>query len=160
MPDSTKMLGLIATCDDEEKLRSWIANARKAEQKDVEDAAFRRLVEILPKEAPGTVQHDFRRTIHAFEHILTEERGRTTRLARTRQKVAKVGEIATLRDWALASKSTDGFDMLLERNMAELTGEAIVLRHADQFDASVVSAAQKRLESAGVDVSRLPRTVS
>ena len=159
MPDHSKMLALIAASEDEGKLRTWIANAQKEKQKDIEDAAFRRLIHILPKEAPGTVEHDFWRTIHAFEHMLSEERGKTTRLARTRQKVARVGEIATLRDWALGNKSTDGFTMLIERNMPELTGEAIVLRHDDRFEANVVAAARKRLEEAGVDVSRLPRRV-
>jgi len=88
MPDHAKIVTLIAASEDVGKLRTWIANARKEKQKDIEEAAFRRLIEILPKEAPGTVEHDFWRTIHAFEHMLSEERGKTTRLARTRQKVA------------------------------------------------------------------------
>lgn len=157
MTDYTKMLALIAACHDAGKLRNWIANARNENQKEIEEAAFRRLVDILPKEAPGTVEHDFWRTIHAFELMLSEERGKTTRLGRTRQKVARVGVIETLRDWAMASKSTDGFDMLIERNMPELTGEAIISRHGERFDAAVMAAATKRLEDAGVDVPGLPR---
>jgi hypothetical protein len=160
MRDHTKMLDLIAVCDDAEKLRQWIANARKESRKDVEDAAFRRLIAILPKEEPGSVEHDFWRTVHAFEHVLSEERGKTIRLARTRQKVARVGELETLKDWAVGTKNTDGFDKLIERDMPELTGEAIVLRHADRFDAAVVGAARKRLEEAGVDMSTLPRPQS
>jgi NAD(P)-dependent dehydrogenase (short-subunit alcohol dehydrogenase family) len=46
--------------------------------------------------------------------------------------------------------------MLLERNMPELTGEAIVLRYARQFGAEVVAAARRRLEAAGTDVAALP----
>jgi hypothetical protein len=157
MSDPAKILGLIATCDDPEKLRSWITNARKGGDKRIADAAFRRLISVLPKEQPGTVRHDFWQTIHAFEHVLSEERGKTTRLARTRQKVARVGEVQTLKDWALSSKSTDGFTMLIERNMPELTGEAIVLQHADQFGADVLAAANRRLIQAGVDTSSLPK---
>jgi hypothetical protein len=111
---------------------------------------------VLPKEKPGTVEHDFWQTIHAFKHVLSEERGKTTRLARTRQKVARVGEVQTLQDWATSAKSTDSFEMLLERNMPELTGEAIVLRHARRFAAEVVAAARQRLETAGVDIVALP----
>ena len=70
--------------------------------------------------------------------------------------MTRVGEIQTLVDWALNAKSTDGFTMLLERNMAELTGEAIVLRHAQQFGTEVVAAARRRIEDAGVDVATLP----
>ena len=158
MSDPAKILGLIATCDDPEKLRSWITNARKAGDNRIADAAFRRLISVLPKEKPGTVEHDFWQTIYAFEHVLSEERGKTTRLARTRQKVTRVGEVQTLKDWALSSKSTDGFTMLLERNMPELTGEAIVLRHAKQFGADVLAAANQRLVQAGVDTSALPKS--
>ena len=42
--------------------------------------------------------------------------------------------------------------MLLERGLAELAGESIVLRHQDKFDPEVVGAATARLEAAGVDV--------
>ena len=48
--------------------------------------------------------------------------------------------------------------MLLERNMPELTGEAIVLRHAHQFGADVLAAANLRLVQAGVDTSSLPKS--
>lgn len=106
------------------------------------------------------MEYDFWRTIHAFEHVLSEERGKTTRLARTRQKVARVGEAETLEDWALSEKRTDGFNMLIERNMPELTGEAIVLRHPHRFGAKVVAAAMRRLEEVGINIAALPGPVT
>lgn len=150
-----KMILLIADCSDPEKLRSWIRNARDKNEPAVAEAAFRQLIAVLPKEKPGTIEYDFWQTIHAFEHVLSDERGKTTRLSRTRQKVARVGEIQTLKDWALSAKSTGGFAMLLERNMPELTGEAIVLRHAAHFSADVVAAARHRLAQAEVDTNAL-----
>ena len=79
MKDAQKMLNLIGSCEDPEKLRSWHANARKAAHLDLAEAAFRKLIAILPEEKPGSVEHDFWQTIHAFEHILKEERGKTVR---------------------------------------------------------------------------------
>ncbi len=155
-----KILTLIAACDEPDKLRTWIKNARDKSEPVIAEAAFRRLIAILPKEKPGTVEYDFWQTIYAFEQVLSDERSKTTRLARTRQKVARVGEVQTLKDWAVSEKSTDGFTMLLERNMPELTGEAIVLRHASHFDVSVVAAARNRLEQAGVDVAALSQSAS
>jgi len=137
------------------KLRTVITNARERGVPDVAEAAFRKLIAIVPAAAPGTLAHDLWQTIHAFEHILTEERGKTTRLARTRQKIARVGEKQTLADWALGRTETDGFRMLLDRNMPELTGEAIVLRHDQEFTPQVVDAARRRLISAGVDANAL-----
>jgi hypothetical protein len=46
--------------------------------------------------------------------------------------------------------------MLLERNLPELTGEAIILRHAERFEPFVVEAARNRLVKAGVDIGKLP----
>ncbi len=150
---ASRMFEFVSTCDDPSKLRTIIKNAHKRGVDALADAAFRRLVSILPSEKPGTVEYDFWRTIYSFEYVLSEERGRTTRLSRTRQKVQRVGVVQTLIDWALDTKQTEGFRMLLERCMPELTGEAIVLRHPFQFDAAVVSAARVRLETSGVDAA-------
>src|SRR5258707_6749145 len=100
--DHSKILDFIAQCPDAGQLRTLIENARVRGQTAVEKAAFRRLISILPSESPGTVEYDFWQTIYAFEETLTEERAKTTRLARTRQKVGRVGEIQTLKDWALS----------------------------------------------------------
>lgn len=153
MDDTTKILAFIAQCEDAEQLKSIIKNAKAHQQTKVADAAFRRLISLVPAEQPGTVEHDFWQTIHAFEFALSDERGKTTKLNRTRQKVARVGVEQTLIDWALRGSETDGFKMLLERGMAELTGEAIVLRHEARFEPSVVAAARKRLLDAGVNIS-------
>jgi hypothetical protein len=155
MNDVAKIIARISECSDPEKLRTWIRNARRRNETAVADAAFRRLISIVPSENPGTLEHDFWQTIHAFEFVLSDERGKSTRLSRTRQKVARVGVFQTLKDWALSNKRTDGFEMLLDRGMPELTGEAIVLRHPEKFDKAVQAAARERLVAAGVDVSRL-----
>ena len=131
------------------------SNAHRLGSRTVEDAALRRLVAILPSEAPGTLEHDFWMTIHTFEELLGEERGRTTRLSRTRQKVAKEGIRKVLVDFATSAKPADGFQMLIDRGLPELTGEAVVLRHPEGFEPSVVDAARTRLAGAGVDLAAL-----
>ena len=156
MTDNSKAIAIIDSSNDPKQLRRFIENARRMNAPDVREAAFRRLVEILPEEDPGSVEHDFWRSIHALEQVLLEERGKTVRLSRTRQKIARVGVMQTLRDFAAKTSPTQGFEMLLERGMPELTGEAIVLRHTDLFETDVVVAARTRLEAAGVDVEQLP----
>ena len=155
MTDHRKIIEQIEACEDPDKLKTWIANARKKNALDVEEAAFRRLISLVPAEQPGTVEHEFWQMVNAFELTLAEERGKTVRLSRTRQKVSRVGEIQTLKDWALSDSETDGFRMLIERNMPEYLGEVIVLRHPDVFEEDVRAAARKRLIDAGVDVDRL-----
>ncbi len=77
------------------------------------------------------------------------------RLSRTRMKIGRVGEVKTLADFANATKETQGFEMLMERGMPELTGEAIILRHPEDFDDETRAAAAARLEGAGVDPGSL-----
>lgn len=147
----------IAVSTDPAQLRRFMANARRMGAEAVHAAAFERLVSTLPGEALDPVSRDFWRMIHAFEELLTEERGRTTRLSRTRQKVQRVGVIKTLEDFALTREATDGFRMLMERGLPQLTGEAVILRHPDAFHPAVVDAAAARLRAEGVDVDALPR---
>ena len=155
MADHKKVLASIAVATDPAKLRTLRENAQRLGVPEVEEAAFRRLVEILPEEAPGSIEHDFWKTIHAFEEILRDERGKTVRLSRTRQKIDRVGVMQTLIDFAVSKAPTDGFNMLIERGLPELTGEALVLKHANHFEPEVLDSARSRLEGAGVDTSRL-----
>ncbi len=144
MGDNTKIIASISKCNDPDKLRTWIKNARNKNASDVADAAFRRLISIVPSEQPGTVEHDFWQSIHAFEHVLLEERGKTVRLSRTRQKISRVGIMQTMRDLALSDKKSDGFEMLMERGMPEITAEAVILRHCDIQISSIQTYSQQR----------------
>ena len=151
MAKHEKISAFIAKCVDPAQLKTMIANAKARGEDEIALAAFRRLVLVSPSETPGTVEHDMWQTIFAFEHLLKEERGKTTLLARTRQKINRVGVIETLKDWATAKQETEGFRMLLERGLPELTGEAIVLRPPRLFPRAAVNAARARLAAAGVD---------
>lgn len=123
MSKNTKIIAVIENCDDAEKLKTIRQNALRQNEIEIAEIAFKKLVSIVPAENPGTVEYDFWQTVNAFEYSLSEERGRTTRLTRTRQKVNRVGVVQTLTDWAISKEVTDGFKMLLERGMPELTGK-------------------------------------
>jgi len=150
-----KILISIARCEDADLLRVWITNARAKNEPEVADAAFRQLASLVPEEQPDTVEHDFWQAINALEASLWEERGKKTRLTRTRQKISRVGVVETMAELATRTKPGEGFDMLVERGMPELTAEAVILRHPDKFDKTVQTAARVRLEKAGVDLDLL-----
>jgi hypothetical protein len=153
--DHSKIIAAIEVKSGPASLRQLMKNVAAQGVTAVHAAAFRRLVEILPEEEPGTVEHDFWRTIFAFEQLLRKERGKTVLLSRTRQKLKRVGVMQTLNDFATATATTQGFDMLIARSLPELTGEAVILRHEDKFEPEVVAAASARLAAAGVDVAAL-----
>ncbi len=150
-----KILAFVARCDKADELETLIKNAAKLGNVLVAEAAFRKRIGLVPAEQPGSVEHDFWQMVQAFEYALSAERGKNTRLAGTRKKVAQVGVTQTLRDWTAGSQEAAGFKMLLERGMPEFTGEAITLRHPEHFEPPVLEAAQQRLTAAGVDLSSL-----
>ena len=152
-----RALEFIATCVDPKKLTQMIENARKQGEAEVERAAQLRLYEVRPEAQPGTLEHDVWRSIYALEGALTGERERTTLLGRTRQKIAADKEAATVASLVLKKDASEGFHMLLERNLAGHTFEAVALRHRERFDQEVVDAAAERLRGAGQDPERLGR---
>ena len=144
-------LAMIAALDDPDRLRRFIANARSKGSRAVEAAAFERLCHVQPEATPGTVQHDVWQSIHALEELLRDERGKTVRLSRTRQKIARDGEAKTVSDLTLKPTPSQWFHDLLDRDLPGLAFEAVVLRHPRTFDAQAQRAAAKRFEAAGVD---------
>ncbi|MGI3185017.1 hypothetical protein [Nioella aestuarii] len=146
-----KILEVIAICEDETKLRNWIANAEREGAQEVEDAARRRLIEVRASkdvdDPNDPIVLDFWKSISALEHELSLERGKTIRLSRTRQKIGRVGVEKTLRDLTLSTQPSDGYHLLHERGMLDLSAEALVLRYPDRFEPEVLEAAQNRLDT-------------
>lgn len=139
------ILAFIARCDDPDKLRNLCKNAATKGATEVERAACLRLYQLLPSEKPGSFEFDVWKSIYALEHTLSSERQRTTRLQRTRNKISQDGEIATVISLILKDKPSDGFSMLIDRDMADLTFEAVALRHSTLFDEATLQAARSRL---------------
>ena len=148
-------LARIELMDDPARLRTLIANARAQGSAVVEAAAFDRLCFVQPEATPGTVEHEVWQAIHALEEMLGEERGKTVRLTRTRQKIARDGEAKTVSDLARSAAPAKGFDLLRERDRLDLSFEAVILRHPKTFDGPETSAARDRLEEAGFDIQAL-----
>ncbi len=151
-PDEARALYTIAKLSDPSDLRNMRDNARNAGSAVVEKAAFRRLVEVLPYEDDTPLSRDFWRSIHSLEESLTTERKKTTRLSRTRQKLARVGVNQTLSDLVNAAKPSDGFHLLRERGMGDLLAEAVVIRHATEFSAITVETARNRLREYDITI--------
>jgi hypothetical protein len=137
---------------DKDKLRNWMANAKRLMRQDVYEDAFRQLCRVEGRNIDDPLEAEFASVMRALEEALTEESGKTKRLNRTRQKLGRVGVRQTLADLALKHQPSLGFKKLLEFNMADMSAEALVLKYAEEFDDIVVTAARKRLTEYGIKV--------
>ncbi|GIK82894.1 MAG: hypothetical protein BroJett024_39990 [Alphaproteobacteria bacterium] len=136
---------------DRQKLRNWMANARRLGRDDVYQAAFRQLCRIEGRDIDDPLAADFAAVMRALEEALSEQNGRTTRLSRTRQKLARAGVRKTLADLALKPKPSEGFLKLMEFGMADMSAESLILKYRQEFEPEVVAAAERRLAEYGVD---------
>lgn len=136
---------------DPASLRQIAKNAAAQGNDAVREAALKKLFSVSPEAEPGTLEHDVWRSIHALEEALSDERGRTTRLSRTRQKITKDGEMQTVID-LVRKPPSEGYKMLIDRGWPELTFEAVSLRHEDRFDQDTLQLAKGRLQEIGVDI--------
>jgi hypothetical protein len=150
MPDDAKILKWISDCSDAKQLKSFASNAEKEGRVDLRDAALKRSWSLEGLNHSDPLHRDFYAMLNAYEHHLFEKHGRNLKAQYTRRALANKGVIGTLNDWALAAKPTDGFRRLVEANLAEFTGECVIVRHAERFEGAIVAAAKKRLAQFGV----------
>jgi hypothetical protein len=144
------VLEIIASCSDADSLHNMMANAKKQNRTDVWREAFRRLCTLEGLDQQDPLHRDFYAMLRAYEELLTQKNGRTTSASRTRQKLRNKGVIQCLEDWALGKTQTQGFELLTQNGLAELTGEFLVLKYPSSFTPQAIRAARERLTNCGV----------
>lgn len=135
--------------------RTVMTRALKRGETAVYQAAFRRMCAIAGSEEEDPsdpLVRDFFSMLAAYEQLLTEKNGRNTPANRTRQKARNRGVYQCFVDWTKSNAETDGFRLLVNAGMPELTGELLVSKHSDRFSPEVVEKARTRLQSHGVAV--------
>jgi len=135
---------------DKEKLRNWMANARRLGRDDVYQAAFRQLCRVDGRGEDDPLAAEFAGVMRALEEALSQQNGKTTRLSRTRQKLQRAGVRQTLADLALKPKPSQGFLKLLEFGMGDMAAEALIVKYRNEFEPEVVAAAQRRMTEYGI----------
>ena len=135
-----------------DKLRTLIKNADAKGEKELSAKAFKQLCAIQPAAAvddglpaDDPIRIAFWRAVHAAEEIRTQANGRTTRLARTREKAKRDGIIATMEAMALKSQPSEGFSILVDGGHPEFVFEHIIATHPERFSKPAIEAARLRL---------------
>jgi hypothetical protein len=138
---------------DRDKLRTWMANARRLGREDVYRDAFRQLCRLDGMNIDDPIEAEFAVVMRALEVAWSEESGTTKRLNRTRQKLKRAGVVQTLADLAVKKTPSTGFLKLVEFGMADMSAEALILKHQDRFPSDVVAAALRRLSEHGIELA-------
>ena len=129
----------IARMTDPAGLRNLMNNARRLSREEIYMHAFKRLCELEGLNLGDPLEREFYQVLNAYEELLTEKNGRTTKANRTRQKLRNKGVKQCLIDWATGN-ATGGFELLVDKGLPELTAEYLVVRYGDRFDDEVVEA--------------------
>jgi hypothetical protein len=131
------------------QLRVLADNARRLGRDDIVVECNIRIGELAGQVYDDVLDREFWMAVSCAEEFRSQETGRTSRFSRTRQKYGRVGAKRCLEDWALDNKVTDGFLILLRHGRPDMTGEAIVIRHAAKFSPAAVTSARRKLEAHG-----------
>lgn len=143
---------------DRESLRRFM-EYQKDRDPEAWRAGFARLCEL---EAEGSddpqdpLVKDFWRAVAALEEVRYQTHGKRVLAARTRQKVARDGVVATVAALAARPTPTPGFHYLVKERLFDHTAEFLTLKYADRFSKEVRSAARMKLEAIGLSASDMP----
>jgi hypothetical protein len=133
--------------NDPAKLRVLASNAKTRGREDIWFQALARIADLSGQNSDPGVDRDFWQAITAAEEFRSAEVGKTIRLARTRQKIGRVGIMQTVVDLASKPGVSEGFRILVRGGRSDLTAESIVVRHAHLFNPYVIQAAQAKLDA-------------
>ena len=132
---------------DKQQLLNLISNSKRLGREDIKNNALKRLCELEGVNVNEPLERDFFQVLAAYEYMLTEKNGRTTKATRVRQKLKNKGLKQCLVDWTLGP-NTQGFEQLIEQGLSELTAEYLVVKYSNEFSKDIVMAAEQKLGSA------------
>lgn len=138
-----------------EDCRTVMERARERDRDDIYKSVFQQYCKLVGNahdDPTDPLIRDFYETLAAYEQLLTEKNGRTTRASRTRQKVQNKGVYQSLVEWTRGKVETNGFKLLVENGLPEYTGEYLVMRYAQRFPPDVVDLAVSRFEEHGIAI--------
>ena len=124
-------------------------NAVRLNRPDLALEAQRRSIEIKSEkhDAKTNAEKEALQAIYAYELLLTEKNGRTTKANRTWPSVKKYGIIEAVNRVVTKRTESLGFKMLKEKNMEDLLFEAVVLRYPDVFSIEAVEMSKARINA-------------
>jgi len=128
--------------------RTFAKNARERGHPDLEAQALQRAHELQAIQDGHTspAQQAIATALYAYEEEQTRLKGHTFRANRTRQMITNRGALQAAERMVLSQKPSQGYEVLEEAGLQELSFEAIIVRFPHEFSEHAVQAAQARLD--------------
>ncbi len=110
--------------------------------------ARRRAVELRAISYGSTkeIELELLKALYAYEEVLTEKNKKTTRASRTWQMINKYGIISAAERAVDKPIERNGYKILVQMGMQDLTFESVIVRYPDSFKEEVVMRARERLK--------------
>jgi len=128
--------------------RTFAKNAAERGRPDLETEALdhARTLQALQEGHTSPAQQAIATALYAYEEAQSQLKGRTFRANRTRQMIANRGALAAAERMVLNRRPSQGYEVLEEAGLQELSFEAIIVRFPNEFSSQAVRAAQARLD--------------
>ena len=141
MDERIQRLDTLKKCD------NFAKNATERGRPDLAKEARQRAVQIRAEEhgAQSAAEKEALQAVYAYEDLLTNKNGRTTRASRTWQMIKRHGIIEAVERAVKRDAVTQGYTMLVEMGLEEHAFEAVILRHPEVFSQEAVAISRKRL---------------
>ncbi len=143
------MDNLVAKLRTPEECLQFEKNALLRNRPDLAKDARRRAIELRAEKygAKSDAERECLEAIYAYERVLTERNGRTTRASRTWQMIKRHGIIQAVERAVNRPVETVGYTALLEMGLEDYAFEAVILRHPEHFSKESVEHSRERIKT-------------
>ena len=131
-----------------EECATFAKNAAARGFPDLADQARKRGIQIRGEfhGATSPLEIECLQAIHAYEEVLSSQKGRRQHASRTWQMIKRHGIIPAVERVVTRRGVSSGFTSLADMGLEEYAFEAVILRHPESFSPQAVEISRKRLE--------------
>lgn len=143
-PDYSRILNIISSCRDVDKLTTFMINAQRKNVPEVRDAAIKQMDALLPIHKTGSFETAFWDMFATYRKVLLEHGRPIYRLSKARQMALDEGEVEALIHWVTHTEQVWAFDYLNTHGLSKKTAESLVLRFPKRFTSKLREEAKLR----------------
>jgi hypothetical protein len=130
-----------------EECLSFEKNALLRNRPDLAKEARRRAIQLRAEKygAKTDAEKECLEAVYAYERVLTDKNGKTTRANRTWQMIKRHGIIPAVERAVSRPVETAGYTALVEKGLEDFAFEAVILRHPQHFSQEAITRSRERV---------------